>query len=498
MEFNGSKITRKALGRIGNVGSLYNIIEDRLYSSSCFTTNVSERYILTEDVSTSTQTIYFNSDSFIKSFLNVNHGMSVLFALCDKTTNYSSLYDNTFLDYQATILREYQSKETCLNFSQDLLKLIDFNKISMCNATHVVIGIKWGSTTIVNLKRTHGIIEEHDKQNLYNWFISAATDGISGDEATTYMVAYNGDVLNKNFPSQSIQEVIDTLKDISTKHTITIKQYEYILCSIADIANYFNQTITMNVNFQELQESEESPLVYNSINILRSFLETNQKLKKTLMEKADIFAEYIHEKDSALIKDKYEKLEDAREMFNAEVTDMIIQVRSNLEKEEKLSKLIDNSISNIFSTIAEMQKWLENSVELSKKLDNIERILLKNEIHILKNTTDIQEVFKTNQYSCVWYGSTVAEEWNKHFNEFNELRNDMINLYLETLPDIHQRFFIINYSDMLAFSPHDGPPIHLYFDNMLVTNDLYTLSTSTYFWLRAHFDKYEVLMNVIF
>lgn len=100
----------------------------------------------------------------------------------------------------------------------------------------------------------------------------------------------------------------------------------------------------------------------------------------------------------------------------------------------------------------------------------------------------VKEILKENQYSCVWYGSNVAEEWNEHFDEFVEIRNHMMDLYAETWPDIRQRFFVINSSNILNINPHTGPLIHLYYSNLLVANDLYTLATSMYCVLRTYFD----------
>jgi hypothetical protein len=163
-------ITRKALGRAAEFGSLYDTRRDQLCGITLFKSKLPKEIITSTDMRSENYQ-YELSDSYEKKFESLNvQGelkLSVLCGMCklEGSGKYLSDQKQSKKSVKGSVIYKITTKVENFNISFDgIRELINFNSLDMPDATHVVVGITWGANVVATFEYNNN--ENHSKETI--------------------------------------------------------------------------------------------------------------------------------------------------------------------------------------------------------------------------------------------------------------------------------------------------------------------------------------------
>ncbi|RGB27696.1 hypothetical protein C1646_673797 [Rhizophagus diaphanus] len=388
-------ITRKSLGRGALIGSLYNAANDTFCGTRIFKSNCPDDSIKKIKIP-HTEILYEYENTYKEKLNKLDVGaelkLSVLTGLTplEGSGKYLNDVKNSLKSVKGTLIYKITSVEENLDIHRVRACISTDGFTNNQNATHVVIGIKWGATVMASFEyngtneenRSHieGALKCHlEKINISN---------ISGDGHVDAEERYS------NIISRFSVKLL--ARKVIAEFPLSIEQYndgrgvpiEYTLYPLSKLATLLAQNVTIDSMITEL--SEETILKVERV--FDGLSESKQKLND-LYNDAQSTSNFIMDGVFNQISDRVQEVRTKEAKFRRELAECLIKVGSGkiniMELEKKLNKfhksvLSKNSMVQFFrqhdsvSKLAELVPRLNTKrVELLGKDSTIEYILNK-------------------------------------------------------------------------------------------------------------------------
>jgi hypothetical protein len=259
-------IERQAIGRSGSIGSLYDIRKDQFVMGNLFNAELPKSLIKTSDCANVSYWLDFHN-SQKETFNNLNieaHLKIVLMAGLFSLEGPAKYLNQTKTDSKTVrttfIYKAITKQEDLLVSSENLHEYFSPYSFNNPDATHVVIGIKWGANVAATFERR---VEKTDDVNRiegtlaanYNKLRSFNAEGkVENDDQArkdieSLKISFSGDVMIEDCP-QTIDQVLEIYRKVPSLITKLNdgkgKPMTFILCSLEQIAKMtnFEQPIT--------------------------------------------------------------------------------------------------------------------------------------------------------------------------------------------------------------------------------------------------------------
>ncbi|PKC66011.1 hypothetical protein RhiirA1_513175 [Rhizophagus irregularis] len=409
MDTANKVIRRKSLGRAALIGSLYNAMRDTFCGTAILKAKFPNGSLSQIDIPNS-ELFYEYEDSYVEKFnkldveaelkLSVIAGLTTL----EGSGKYLSDVKDSFRTVKGNLIYRMITVEESLNIYRDDVKAcISTDGFSNTDATHVVIGIKWGAIVIASFECKN--MNEDDKYQieaaLKSYFekLSLSTsenDNVNAEKdqpnlMNYFSITFLGDAVpyNKKFP-QSFDEAKKVMTELPS-YVIKFNNgkgfpVEYILYPISGLAKpvLSTQNTIVNSMIRELNKV----IVLKIEQFFDGLLKPKQRLND-LFNDAKSISNLIPDNIFDEINNHVQefRLEEAK--FRKEFAESLVKIRSgksNIDELESIMKKFQKGILSK-SSIADLVLTLKaKNVEYLDKDSSIEHILRrspKGHIYIL-------------------------------------------------------------------------------------------------------------------
>ncbi|RGB34266.1 hypothetical protein C1646_787157 [Rhizophagus diaphanus] len=379
-------ITRKSLGRSAFIGSLYNVTNDAFCGTMIFKSMYPDDSIRKVDIS-HTEILYEFENTYKEKFnkldVEAELKVSVLTGLIPLVGSGKYLNDekDSLKSVKGTLIYKITTVEENLDIHRDDVKacISTYVFTNNQNATHVVIGIKWGAAIMASFecKDTNEVNRSHVEGALKCHFekIKISGGGHLGVEErysninSHFSIKLFGDFVpsNKELP-QSFDEARKLIAELP-KYTKLYNNgkgvpIEYTLYPLSELAKLFIQDVAIVSMITELSVE----IILRVEQVFDGLSESKQKLND-LYNDAQSTSDFIMDKIFDQISNRIQEVEINEAKFRRELAECLVKVRSGkiniIEFENKLEKfhesiLSKNSMMEFFrqhrsvSTLAEL------------------------------------------------------------------------------------------------------------------------------------------------
>ncbi|XP_037024786.1 uncharacterized protein LOC119066418 [Bradysia coprophila] len=216
----GKTITRKSLGRSAAIGDLYDATTDSFCEKSIF----GELFNSEMEVKTTghavmlTQSIY-NDENVFNNFMKYDVEPELAVSVLCGLVPFSSLKESvTGTSLVASLSFTYKTKTDRLDMEQSHIKrLINAKNVVESNATHVVVGIDWGSFNVLSIIGSED--EGHNAEGLKEYLQSIipiiSTGAVNTTTESKYTLHFESDLVNAgDVVPETIDCVVSFIKNI--------------------------------------------------------------------------------------------------------------------------------------------------------------------------------------------------------------------------------------------------------------------------------------------
>ncbi|GBC01557.1 hypothetical protein RclHR1_04230002 [Rhizophagus clarus] len=365
-------IRRKSLGRAAFIGSLYNATRDTFCGTSISKTTFPDDSIIPINIQNSELFCEYE-DSYMGKFnkLGVEAGLKLsvlsgLFTLEGPGKYLSDVKDSSRTVKGNLIYRMTSSEEILNIYSDDVKACISTDSSSNTDATHVVIGIKWGTTMISSYE--YKSIKEADRHqveaalksyfgNLLHYFSKNNNVDVEMKQPILmnyFSIKLFGDAVphNKKSPRSP-----NEARELMTELTSYAMQFnnrkgfpiEYILYPLSKLEKLFTQNIT--VTNIRMESSEETILGIDDIfNDLFTYKQKLNDLFNDVKPISNLLPDNILKE----INNHVQKIDLEEEKFRKELAKSLVKIRSRKGNNDELEVLIKvfrkSVLSNSFMT----------------------------------------------------------------------------------------------------------------------------------------------------
>ncbi|CAG8598909.1 10130_t:CDS:2, partial [Gigaspora rosea] len=475
-------IQRKALGRTAVIGSLYDATKDTFCKTTIFKTELPSNSIKRVDIPNA-NVMYEYEDSYMEKFKNLEVEpqlrISVLLGLVllDGSGKYLDDIKESSRSVKGTLVYKITSVEEKLDIYRENVKAcISTDAFNTSEATHVVIGVKWGAAIMASFEYTDTNKENKSKvcgelkSNLekIKSSISAGShvNAEMGSHNTTnqFSIKLSGDVIPEKFP-QSFEDARELLSNLP----LYIKTYndgkgvpiEYTLYPLSELSKILSQNSSVDRMIIEL--SKETILRVEQI--FNDLFKSKQKLND-LHNDVKSISQFISDELFDEINKHVQEVNLEEAKFRRELSQCLINIRSGKDSHNKLEnniKPFQQSVLSETSIASFINKYKSVSIKadllpilkargidyLSKNL-TVKQILLehpKNHVYIFVDTDD----YIINIDSPVW-------------NAF---------LDISSMNEGSSKFFISDPTLYTGIDRPNNPVIHHYINGRLSSSDYY-------------------------
>jgi hypothetical protein len=429
------EIQRKALGRHGIIGSLYDIRTDQLEGGNLFNSELPESFVPIQDSANVNYYIDFNNsqkETFNNMNIEASLKLSLMGGLLDVTGSAKYLKQTKTNSHTVRATFMYQAKtkqEHLLINTADLYKYFSLDALENPNATHVVIGILWGANVAATFER---VVENRDAVEKLEGrlaidlkIVACSVKGdanvnlqdINKTDFESLTVSFSGDVLIKDCP-QTIDAVMKTFENIpdliKPLNGGKGRQLEFVLYPLKRIAQMFKLELKVERLIKEVSEH----LVIRIENIFEQISMTTRKFNDFL-DDIKPWEEYIPKDWLKIIKEKKathagDELKTQRQMAS-----LLEKIRSGMTEESEMEELIDKfDLENPCSELL-MDKFLKENQHVKTKIETLKKIspdqsLLLTQIESVENI--ILDFYDNDVYLL-----HICEQWSKK-NKRNMLK----------------------------------------------------------------------------
>ncbi|POG58249.1 hypothetical protein GLOIN_2v1732398 [Rhizophagus irregularis DAOM 181602=DAOM 197198] len=372
-------LKRKSLGRAAFIGSLYNGTRDTFCGTTIFKTKIPNDSINGVDIPNS-ELLYEYDDLYKEKFdkLDVEAELKLsvlagLFAL-EGSGKYLSDVEDGSKTVKGNLIYRMTSFEENLNICRDDVKAcISTDGFSNTDATHVVIGIKWGATMIASYECKN--MKESDKHQVKEALKSYF-------EKLSLSITGNGDVdaeknqLKLMKPRKIMKEFPSYAKQSNNGKGFPI---EYTLYPLSELARQL--TINTTVNSLIMEPSEE--IILKVDQVFDNLFESKQRLND-LFNDAKYISNLISYKTFDEINKHVQELRLEEAKFRKEFAESLVKIRSGKSNIDELESIMMKFQKGVLSessitTRADLVLTLkEKNVEYLGKISTIDNILRKN------------------------------------------------------------------------------------------------------------------------
>jgi GTPase SAR1 family protein len=413
MTDNANKtIRRKSLGRAALIGSLYNATRDTFCGTTILKAKIPSDSISRIEIPNN-ELSYEYEDSYKEKFKKLDVEAELKLSILARMFNLegSGKYLNDVKDSSRTVkgnlIHRITSVEESLNIYRDDVKAcISTDGFSNSDATHIVIGIKWGAIMIASFKckdakeedksQVEAVLKSHFEK--FELSISG-NDNVNiekndSDLMKRFSIELLGDAIphkKKSFRSFDEARKVITELPLYTKKSNNGKGFpiEYILYPLSELAKELSQNV--KVNSLIMETSEEIILkieqifddLFKSKETLNDLFNDAKSISNLISDKIfDEINNHVHEV----------KLEDTK--FRKELAENLVKIRSGKNNIDELDNIIKtfqdgvlskNSIMNFinkYQSISAKAIFVltlkEKKVEFLDKNSTIDHILRKN------------------------------------------------------------------------------------------------------------------------
>ncbi|CAF1227424.1 unnamed protein product [Adineta steineri] len=423
-------IERQAIGRSGNIGSLYDIRTDQFVMGNLFNDVLPDPFIKRSDCANVSYWLDFHS-SQKETFNNLNIEANLKLGLMagllkvEGSAKYLKQTKTNSHTVRATFIYRAKTKQEDLQVStKGLQEYFSSHVFENFDATHVVIGVKWGANVAATFER---IVEKHDDVERIEGKLAAtfakATFSISGDGKLKYndeqkadleslRISFSGDVLIEDCP-----RTIDGVMEVYQKVPSMIKslndgkgqQLTFILCSLKQIAEMtkFEQKMTRMVK-------EVSVQIVNRIENIFEQMNDEQRKLNDFLDEIKPWKEFLPRQWFDSVKQKLSDFNDEELKLKRELSSLLVDIRSNLAEESKMIELIDNFSEHPCSSDS-IEKFLDENEKIKTKLKTLKRIS-PDKKELLTKITSIED-FIQDFYDDDVYLLHICEKWQQEGEE---------------------------------------------------------------------------------
>jgi GTPase SAR1 family protein len=478
-------IRRKSLGRSAFIGSLYNAASDTFCGTTIFRSECPNDSVRSADIPHA-EILYEYKDTYKEKFnkldVEAELKLSVLAGLF--TLGGSGKYLNDVKDslrsVKGTLIYKMTSVEENWDIHRDDIKsCISTDGFSNNqNATHVVIGIKWGAAIMAsfeckdtneeNKSQVEGALKCHFEKITISGEGDVNVEEEGHSNISHFSIKLLGDVVPNN---KELPQSFDEAKKVIAELPLYTKQYnggkgvqiEYTLYPLSELAKLLTQNVTIDNMITEL--SEETVLRVEQV--FDGLSESKQKLND-LYDDAQSISDLIPDKDFDQISSRVKEVGINEAKFRHELADCLVKVRSGKcnfgELENKLKIFQEGNLSKasimkfiqqhrLVSTLAELVLILKaKKVEYLGKNSTIEHILNK------YSTNDVYILFDSDDKYVIDGNSSPVH------SVFRDLYNS---------DEGSSKFFIVNLKICTQIECLNYPTIQHYINGKLSSNNFY-------------------------
>ncbi|CAB5380075.1 unnamed protein product [Rhizophagus irregularis] len=389
-------ITRKSLGRGAFIGSLYNVSNDTFCGTAIFKSKYPDDSIRKVDIS-HTEILYEYENTYKEKFNKIP---------LEGSGKYLNDEKDSLKSVKGTLIYKITSVEENLVIHRDDVKACISTDVftNNQNATHVVIGIKWGAAIMASFecKDTNEENRSHVKGALKCHFekIKISGGGHVGVEErysniiSHFSIKLLGDVVPNN---KELPQSFDEARKLIAELPLYTKQYndgkgipiEYTLYPLSELAKLFIQDVAIDNMITEL--SEETILRVDQV--FDGLSESKQRLND-LYNDAQSTSDFIMDKVFAQISNRVQEVRINEENFRRELAECLVKVRSGkiniIELENKLKKFHKSVLSK-----NSMMEFFRQHRSVSTLLNCDIFILLDNNEYIIDfNSSSVHSMFR--------------------------------------------------------------------------------------------------------
>lgn len=365
---NDATIIRSSLGRMANLGDLYDARKDDFVGINIFRQTLPEISINCKDNPQSSYA-YKSTNHLAEKFsqfnVNAELQLSILAGMVklQGSGNYLQEEKASAKAVRMTLLYSIQTKSESINISNSELKeIIDLNTIDNFEATHVVVGIDWGANCTITAEDSNEKNEERKAvEGRLNAAMNKITESLSGkgeahyenqgkEDRRNFSIRSNCDIVttDEELPT-TLEQAIDFVKKlprlIRESNNGKGKPLSYTLLPISSVRKYLKHTKQVDIVLKQLREEA----------ILR-FVHLFDEISLLRQEIYD-FAQYIQLNLFCISDHDWQKVTKLKNNFSvteanlrSDLNQTLVDVRSGKNDASKLNELISNFENNEFST----------------------------------------------------------------------------------------------------------------------------------------------------
>ncbi|RGB27690.1 hypothetical protein C1646_657927 [Rhizophagus diaphanus] len=478
---------RKSLGRVASIGSLYNAASDTFCGTTVFKSEYPNDSVKRVD-NPHSEILYEYEDTFKEKFNKLDVGaelkLSVLAGLftLEGSGKYLNDVKESHKTVKGTLIYKITSVEENLNIYRDDVRTCISTEVfsNSKNATHVVIGIKWGATIMAsfeykdtnkeNKSQVEGALKCHFEKINISGEGQVDVEKRHSDIISHFSIKLLGDVVPNN---KELPRSFDEARKVIAELPSYTRQYndgkgvpiEYTLYPLSELETLLTQNVTIGSMITELGEET----ILRVEQVFDGLSESKQRLNDLYNDAQTIF-DLIQDEVFDQISNRVKMVRRHEAKFRRELAECLVKVRSGIsninELEKKLNQfhnsvLSKNSMTKFLrqhhsvSTLAELVLILKTKrVGFLGKNSTIEHILHK---YSTNETIDIFILLDNNEYIIDGNLSPVH-------NMFRDLYNSNEGSSV---------FFIANLKTCTKIKCSDCPIIQHYINGKLISTDYY-------------------------
>ncbi|CAF3572212.1 unnamed protein product, partial [Rotaria socialis] len=498
MEQDGT-ITRKALGRAALLGDLYDVRKEEFCGLSLLKSELPTTIISNMDVP-STRLEYDFSETFeekcnkldVQAQLRANV-LAGLFVL-EGSGKYLSDEKKSYKSVKCTLINDIRTKEESFTISNEKLKdLICYDAIKMPNATHVVVGIKWGANVLASF-------EFENKENYQKKYIEGILQGnmekialsIKGSVSVQFTEAENqlktslsikffGDIIpqDEELP-QTFEKTLELMKKVPSYlakfNNGKGKPLDYTLYPLRNLERLFQletkiERTLIDLNLETITHLEQ---------VFDDFLQTKQKFNDFYNE-VNENSDFVASNNLDEIHKKHHEIQRCEASFREEIAKKIVQVRSGKKESITIEKML-TKFHEKSGFIMDISAFIRKNTKLIATIKQI-AVFKENDIIYLgkKDASDVLQM-KNNGDIYLFYMNEELKIKN------NQLYEDNYRYFLDLVRDADKtqsKFFIVDYDIHTDVKKKREIKISHYRNGKLVTDDLYQSKKKSLSWCFA-------------
>ncbi|KAF0530837.1 p-loop containing nucleoside triphosphate hydrolase [Gigaspora margarita] len=475
-------IQRKALGRTAAIGSMYDATKDTFCKTTIFKTELPLNSIKRVDIPNAS-VMYEYEDSYMEKFKNLDVEpqlrISVLsgLVLLDGSGKYLNDIKESSRSVKGTLVYKITSVEENLEIYRENVKAcISTDAFNTSEATHVVIGVKWGAAIMASFEYTDtnkenksqvsGELRSNLEKIKSSISAGAHVNVETGSHNTTnqFSIKLLGDFIPDKIP-QSFEDARELLSNLP----LYIKTYndgkgvpiEYTLYPLSELSKILSQNSSVDRMIKEL--SEETILRVDQI--FNDLFKSKQKLND-LHNDVKSISQFIPDELFDEISKHVQKVNLEEAKFRSELSKCLINIRSGEDNHNKLENNIQTFQQSVLSETS-IASFINKYKSVSMKADLIPILKARGMDYLSKNMT-INKILlehpKNHVYIFVDTDDYIINIDSPVWNAF---------LDISSMNEGSSKFFIFNPTLYTGIDRPNDPVIHHYINGRLSSRDYY-------------------------